>query len=143
MKRFHRAKDKQAVVDALCRNNKPFSQIWQVMMFSCCLGIKVGRREPLGDSDSSVAIPASVFSNNVDAWPGIAYLINLVETSDPLILTADEETHDKRITTLEEYANGGLAYLAERLEATDYSFSSICTVVVEHSLGPEPKAEFI
>jgi dnd system-associated protein 4 len=95
MRRFNRSRNKQGVIDALLGNgNGIFSHIWQVMIFAASLGCKIGKREPLQDVDSSVAIPSSVFSNNCQSWPGIVYLINLVTSSDPSSLNSDEATDD-------------------------------------------------
>jgi dnd system-associated protein 4 len=130
MRRFHRAKDKQEVIDKLFANGKgPFSQIWQIIVFATCLGYKMGRKEPLGDCDSSVAIPPSVFLNNCASWPGLGYMINLVESKDPHILNMDDSTDEKRITLLEEYANAGLAKMREELEVKDYSLDGIIQMI--------------
>ena len=137
MRRFHRAKDKQPIIDALTGTERgPFSQIWEIMVFSTCLGFRLDRREPLGDTDSSVAIPPSVLMNNCASWPGLGYLINLVVSSDPHILNMDNVTDEKRIKILEEYANAGLAYVRERLEAKEYSLDSICQLILEQ-MKPE------
>jgi dnd system-associated protein 4 len=130
MRRFHRAKDKQEVIDALFANGKgPFSQIWQIIIFATCLGFRLGRREPLGECDSSVAIPPSVFLNNCPSWPGLGYLISLVESTDPHILNMDDATDEKRIILLEEYANAGLAIIREEVEGKDYSLDGIIQLV--------------
>lgn len=132
MKRFNRAIDKRDVVERLLSSNGGvFPQIWQIMIFAACLGVKIKRRAPLGDTDSSVAIPPSVLANNCSSWPGLLYLINIVETSDPNILNSDESADESRMKLLEEYANGGLAFMRENLETRDYSLDSVCQLLAD------------
>lgn len=132
MRRFNRAIDKRDVVDKLLvSNGGAFAQIWQIMIFAACLGVKTQRKVPLGETDSSVAIPPSVLANNCSSWPGIVYLINIVETSDPNILNSDEGADEVRMKLLEEYANGGLAFMKENLETKDYSLDSVCQLLAD------------
>jgi dnd system-associated protein 4 len=134
MRRFNRSKNKQSVIDSLLAGESgPFSQIWQIMIFSACLGYKIGKREPLNEVDSSVAIPASVFSNNCQSWPGLVYLINLVSSSDPASLNSDDASDDLRMKVLEEYANAGLSYIREKLESRSYSIDSVLQLLQENS----------
>lgn len=133
MRRFHRAKDKQEVIDKLLANGKgPFSQIWQIMVFATCLGFRLGRKEPLADWDSSVAIPPSVFLNNCASWPGLNYLINLAEFKDPSVLNMDETTDEKRTALLEQYANAGLSKIRDELDGKDYSLDGIIQMISEY-----------
>lgn len=134
MRRFNRSADKRSVIDQLTSSNGgAFAQIWQVMIFAACLGVHLGRKVPLGDLDSGLAIPASVLTNNCPSWPGLLYLVGLVETSDPTILNQDEATDERRMKLIEEYANGGLAYLAETLESRSFSLDSVCQMIAEMS----------
>jgi dnd system-associated protein 4 len=134
MRRFNRSRTKQGVIDSLLGNGDGiFSHIWQVMIFATALGCKIGKREPLQEVDSSVAIPSSVFSNNCQSWPGIVYLINLVTTSDPGALSSDEATDDMRMRIMEEYANAGLTYIKEKLESRSYSIDAVLQLLQEHS----------
>lgn len=135
MRRFHRARDKEAVIEGLIGNGRgAFTQIWQVLVFAACLGWKERKREPLGDSDASVAVPPSVFANNCPSWPGLIYLISIVQSEEPSVLSSDDDADEARIRLLEEYANGGLAYLAERLEPSSYSVGSVAAFLIEHML---------
>ena len=132
MRRFNRAIDKKEVVDKLLASNGgAFPQIWQIMIFAACLGVKIKRKEVLGDTDSSVAIPPSVLANNCRSWPGLLYLINIVETSDPNVLNSDESADEARMKILEEYANGGLAFMRENLETKEYSLDSVCQLLAD------------
>jgi dnd system-associated protein 4 len=144
MRRFHRAKNKKDVIDALFREGKgPFSQIWQIIIFATCLGVRIGKREELGECDSSVAIPASVFSNNCQSWPGIAYLIGLVEMRDPSILNPDEETDESRIKIMEEYANAGLEEMRLQLESSEYCLDGIIQLLKKYSDDSSVESDLI
>lgn len=130
MRRFNRATNKRDVIERLLASNGgAFVQIWQIIIFAACLGFKHGRREPLGEVDSSVAIPPSVFANNCSSWPGIVYLVSIVDSSDANVLNSDETTDENRMKILEEYANGGLEMMRESLEPRDYSLDSICQIL--------------
>jgi dnd system-associated protein 4 len=132
MRRFHRDRDKQPVIDALIADGKgPFSQIWQVMIFASALGFRIQKKVPLKEADSNVAIPPSVFSNNCASWPGYAYLLNLVETSNPNVFNNDDSADERRIRLLEEYANGGLEHIRENLDSQNYSLDSVCRLIAQ------------
>jgi len=144
MRRFHRARDKQPVIDAVIANGKgAFSQIWQVLIFAACLGWKLQRREPLAESDASVAVPPAVLANNCACWPGLSYLIALVDMKEPTVLSADDTADDTRIKALEEYANAGLSYMQEQLEPSAYSIGSVASFLVEQMLTPTSKSDSI
>jgi dnd system-associated protein 4 len=144
MRRFNRATDKRDVVEKLLSSNGgAFSQIWQIMIFAACLGVKIKRKEALGDTDSSVAIPPSVLANNCSSWPGLLYLINIVETSDPNILNSDESADESRMRLLEEYANGGLAFMRENLETKEYSLDSVCQLLADEAVATPRVSESI
>jgi dnd system-associated protein 4 len=132
MRRFHRDRDKQPVIDALIADGKgPFSQIWQVMIFASALGFRIQKKIPLKEADSNVAIPPSVFSNNCPSWPGYIYLLNLVETSNPNVFNNDDSADERRIRLLEEYANGGLEYIRDNLDSHNYSIDSVCRLIAQ------------
>lgn len=141
MRRFHRDRDKQLVIDALIADGKgPFSQIWQVMIFASALGFRIQKKVPLKETDSNVAIPPSVFLNNCASWPGYAFLLSLVETSNPNVFNNDDSADERRIRLLEEYANGGLEHMRENLDSQNYSLDSVCRLIAQllhQSLAPD------
>jgi len=143
MRRFHRDRDKQPVIDALIADGKgPFSQIWRIMIFASALGFRIQSRVPLKEAESNVAIPPSVFANNCSSWPGYAFLINLVDTSNPNIFNNDDAADERRIRTLEEYANGGLEYMRDNLDSQNYSLDSVCRLIAQ-LLKNEPNPDQI
>lgn len=121
MKRIHRAKDKAEVIDALTteleiqgvKTPPPFKEIWRLLMFCAALGFREGKREPLHSVDQGKGIDQSSFGNS-PAWPGILYLMGLVETGGTQPLAATEDAEGFRIQLFEEYANAGLTILKEK-----------------------------
>jgi len=113
MRRIQRATDKEEIIKSLTSEQVGvFKEIWRLVLFAAQVGFKNSRREPLKAADPGKGIDQSTFGN-CPAWPGILYLMSLVESNkaDCLCSTADAESD--RITTFQEYANGGLAILGE------------------------------
>src|SRR5262245_12324226 len=116
-KRIQRATDKKDIIEALTSESSGgFKEIWRVLLFAAMLGFKHERREPLSSVDSGEAIRQDSFGNS-PVWPGLLYLLALVEKESSEALQASEESEELRITLFEEYANGGLALLKEKIEA--------------------------
>ena len=113
MKRIHRAQDKRRIIEALTSDGTAaFREIWRLLLFAAALGFKNGRRDPLINADTGDAIRQEIFGNS-PAWPGVLFLMGLVETNATDVLMASEEAEDQRIKVFEEYANGGLAILED------------------------------
>jgi dnd system-associated protein 4 len=129
MKRIHRATDKKRIIDTLTSDGTAvFREIWRLLLFSAALGFKNGKREPLTNVDSGDAIRQELFGN-CPAWPGILYLIGLVETGGTDVLMATEEAEDQRIKAFEEYANGGLAILDEHFKSGNSNLDALLNFI--------------
>jgi len=89
----------------------------------------------LASFDSGKGIDAAIFGNTQPAWPGLLYLLALVETNSHTILQSGEDQDNEKIAIFEEYANGGLAILKERLEPSSYSLDSILDVVLSEDVS--------
>ena len=70
------------------------------------------RRESLINIESGKGIDQSTFGN-CPSWPGIVYLLSLVETEQSELLSGTQEAEDSRITIFQEYANGGLSVMLD------------------------------
>ena len=111
MKRIQRATDKEDIIQLLTADGTGiFREIWRLLLFAAVLGQKNGRREKLSAVETGRGIDQSSFGNN-PAWPGVLYLLGLIETDATEVLCASEEAEDERIAVFEEFANGGLAIL--------------------------------
>ena len=129
MRRIQRSQDKEELVKQLTTGeNAAFGEIWRLLLFSAMLGYKLGRREPLGQKDSGKAMMESYFAN-CPAWPGVLYLLGLVETQKTDVMGASEDAENKLITVFEEYANGGLAYLDEQLRGRTPTLLNVLDIV--------------
>ncbi|TVR64209.1 MAG: DNA phosphorothioation-associated protein 4, partial [Candidatus Competibacteraceae bacterium] len=85
---------------------------WRLLLFAAQVGIKNSRREPLRSVDSGKGIDQTTFGN-CPAWPGVLYLMSLVESESTNALSGSGEAEDQRILIFQEYANGGLSILQE------------------------------
>lgn len=107
-KRIFRATDKEELIQTLLSEQVGiFKEIWRVMLFAAMVGFKNGRREPLKNVESGKGIDQATFGN-CPAWPGILYLMTLVETQSSDSLSGTQNAEDLRVAAFQEYANGGL-----------------------------------
>jgi len=133
MKRIHRAKDKEDIIELLTSDaSGVFREIWKLLFFAAALGFKHSRREKLAAVDAGRGIDQSSFGNN-PAWPGVLYLLGLAETDATEVLKATEEAEDERISIFEEYANGGLALLKEQFAGKNLSLDALLNFVQAES----------
>jgi len=112
-KRILRSKDKEPFIQSLLSEEcAVFREIWRLLLFAAQVGVQNQRREPLALPDSAKGIDQATFGN-CPSWPGILYLMALVETKSPDALSGGSQREDTRIQMFQEYANGGLAIMAE------------------------------
>jgi dnd system-associated protein 4 len=131
MRRVQRANDKEEVIKRLTVGEKPyFKEIWRLILFAAMVGHRHGRREKLGAYDSGKGIDAAIFGNSQPAWPGVLFLMALVETNSHTILQSGEDQDNEKIAIFEEYANGGLSLLRERLDAASYSLDGLLDLIL-------------
>lgn len=113
MKRIQRASDKEDIIRSLMADQIGiFKEIWRLLLFAAQIGIKNSKKEPLKSVDSGKGIDQSTFGNCA-AWPGVLYLISLVESESTNALSGSTEAEDQRISIFQEYANGGLSILQD------------------------------
>jgi len=137
VRRVHRGLDKEDLVKLLTSGDRaPFKEIWRLLLFSAMLGFKNGLRIPLGDTDAGRAIPDTYFAN-CQSWPGIFFLFGLVETDATDVLLASETSEELLITIFEEYANGGLSLLQDRIGKTSATVENIVSLIIEESVSSD------
>lgn len=113
MKRIQRANDKEDIIKSLMSEQVGvFKEIWKLLLFAAQVGMKNGRREPLKAADSGKGIDQSTFGN-CPAWPGVLYLVALVDSGSSECLSGSTEIDDNRSTIFQEYVNGGLSILKD------------------------------
>jgi dnd system-associated protein 4 len=112
-KRIMRASDKEGFIQELMHEQVGiFREIWRLLLFAAQIGVQQRRREVLKATDPGKGIDQSTFGN-AGSWPGILYLIGIVDVGDSAILAGTAEGDDQRIQLFQEYANGGLSVLRE------------------------------
>ncbi|MEQ1853363.1 MAG: DNA phosphorothioation-associated protein 4 [Chthoniobacteraceae bacterium] len=122
IRRIHRAKDKEPIIQKMIEEIGVFREIWRLLLFAAVLGMKGGRRDALEDVDSGKGIDQATFGNS-RAWPGVVYLLSLVDSGNPSVLSDTSE--DARIQVFEEYANGGLALMKEHFDQSPSNLQSL------------------
>ena len=132
MRRINQAIDKDSIIEALSSGDGAiFPTKWSLFMFAAVLGFKHGCRKKLVKTDQGKAIRTEQFANNDMCFNGVLNLMTLLEKEDERILVSNEENDDLKVTIFEEYINGGLSLLNEKLETSSFSLDSIIAFVAE------------
>lgn len=120
------AKDKAQFVQSLVQinddNQGVFPTYADLIAFAASLGIQHKYRLPLdGVAKEPSPISLDVFTSR--GYDLLIKLLAIAETEEPKIISnSDSELEEKRITIFEEYANGGLEKLQEKLKGSvDYT----------------------
>ncbi|MEO0455524.1 MAG: DNA phosphorothioation-associated protein 4 [Cyanobacteria bacterium P01_A01_bin.114] len=111
----------------------PFQTYADVMAFAAAVGIKYGKRVPLGkfsrvDPDP---VPQDQFKNEI-----LIGMVAVVDTLEPRILSETDDCDYGRVMIFQEYANGGLEILQQKLQGVvDYSEQILLLLRSEFSAG--------
>jgi dnd system-associated protein 4 len=111
MRRVRRPKDKEALLNLLIDRERggPFATYKDILVFAAALGFANGRREPF--TQTSEPIDWSVFSGFGDA--ALVDMISIAMDERLELLAGNHD--DDRLTQFEEYANGGLVLIEQRI----------------------------
>lgn len=142
-KRIQRATDKEEFIQALISEQLGvFREIWRVLLFAAQIGVKNNTREPLGSVETSKGIDQSTFGNS-PVWPGILYLISIVEEEDTFCLGGSQEAEDMRLKLFQEYANGGLGILKKFFEDRTLDLDGLLAFIEsqQSTKSPQPDLE--
>ena len=145
MRRIRRDEAHEELVKELTTGDLPlFKDLWRILLFAAMLGFKQNSRMPLGSYDSGKAMPDSYFANS-PSWPGVLYLLGLVETKKTTVMGSKPEEQDELISIFEEYATGGLVYLRNRLDGGGDRLKTLVDIIQEvskSSSSGEPDLNF-
>ena len=109
--RFSPPKDKADFLKELVSKDSPFNELRDVLFFAAVVGWRENRRVPL--SGRGEAIRWDVMSNRLGTEIVMDMIAVATNPDDRELLS--EAREDERVAILEEYANGGLEVLKERI----------------------------
>ena len=129
--RFSPPKDKAEFIKALTGDGSPFNEMRDVVFFAAAVGYREQRRVPL--EGKGEAIRWDVMKNRYMTEELTDMLAVMQDPEDRELLT--DARHDDRIAILEEYANGGLEFLRERIrEAGARSLQAVFVQLIQEYL---------
>jgi len=133
-----RATDKEELIEELMSNRiGVFREIWRLLLFSAQVGLKENRREPLKSVETGKGIDQATFGNS-SSWPGILYLMGLVESGDSLALERSPEIEEQRVQLFQEYANGGLSFIKEFFKERAIDLEGLLSFIEIHQVTRRP-----
>lgn len=141
-KRIHRSKDKEQIISALMSDQVGvFKEIWRLLLFAAQLGHHAKRREALLSIDSGKGIDQATFGNS-PSWPGVTYLMALVESDSAAVLQGTGKAEDERLAIFQEYANGGLALIEEQFDGRVIDLNGLLDLTSRHlRIGSDKKPD--
>jgi dnd system-associated protein 4 len=132
MKRILRASDKEDLIEELMNSRVGiFREIWRLLLFSAQIGLKAKKRESLRAVETGKGIDQATFGNSA-SWPGILYLMGLVEIGDSSVLASSPEGEDQRVQLFQEYANGGLSIIKEFFSGRTIDLDGVLAFIEIH-----------
>ncbi|HEY9667471.1 MAG TPA: DNA phosphorothioation-associated protein 4 [Coleofasciculaceae cyanobacterium] len=144
--RIRIAKDKADLVKDLVDapgTTGPFQTYADVMVFAAALGAKWKKRSHLGTiAKEPSPIALEIFVSR--GYDRVFKLLAIAETKEAKILSPfDEIAEEERTRIFEEYANGGLEILRDKLRgAVDYTDQIALVLGSERNRQEQPDEEF-
>jgi dnd system-associated protein 4 len=137
------SKDKaDLVVNLVEESTTPFETYADVMVFAASLGYSRNKLIPL----TEIAKKPEPIRPNIFTHRGYDTAINLLAIShskNQKILGSDEESNNEKIKIFEEYANGGLEIIKDRLRGSiDYLDTILLLLASERNNSQQDDREF-
>jgi dnd system-associated protein 4 len=137
------SKDKaDLVVNLVEESTTPFETYADVMVFAASLGYSRNKLIPL----TEITKKPEPIRPNIFTHRGYDTAINLLAmsyTKDRKILGSDEESNSEKIKIFEEYANGGLEIIKDRLRGSvDYLDPILLLIASERNSSQQDDREF-
>lgn len=141
------AKEKAYLVQSLTASETttgPFETYADVLAFAATLGVKHKRRVPLtGEISKRDPSPIHRETFSAKGYDMVMNLVTISDSGDPKTLASNEASSAERLQAFEEYANGGLEILEERLKGTvDHLEQILLLLEVEGRSSHQAEAEF-
>lgn len=132
MKRILRASDKEELIEELISSRVGlFKEIWRLLLFAAQVGMQARKREALRAVETGKGIDQATFGNS-SSWPGILYLMSLVEVRDSQMLDGSSEGEDQRVLLFQEYANGGLSIMRDFFKDRAIDLDGVLAFIQSH-----------
>lgn len=134
--RVRRPKSKEPLMQSM-RDEGGFATYRDVLIFAAAVGFSHDRRVPFEEVGEPIRY--EVLADR--SWA--AQLVDMLGihayATDPEIMS--EHRLQERVRVFEEYANGGLEYLGERLSRTQVPMDEFCATLVIDALIDSPPAD--
>jgi len=130
-RRIRISKEMAELVDRLSSDedgDAPFRLKVDVLAFAAALGASKGIYEPFADSTKE-PIRQDVFDRR--GYDTMMNLLAVYRDNDPKVLASNDEMEDRRATIFEEYANGGLKVVREKIKGARNYLDALLLVVQE------------
>jgi dnd system-associated protein 4 len=137
------AKDKADLVVKLKEEpTTPFETYADVMVFAASLGYSRNKLIPFeGAAKKPESIRANTFSSR--GYDTAINLLGISHTKNQSILGSDDESNNEKIRIFEEYANGGLEIIQDRLRGSmDYLDTILLLLASERNKSQQDDREF-
>lgn len=138
IRRVRRPKDKDPVIARL-QEDGVLKEIRDVLTFAAALGFSLNRREPFKDAGEAIRWDTFTNRRGTEALVNMLAAASIADSEDIEILSPGR--FNDRILVFEEYANGGLAELEQRLSGARTNFEVVLALVDEFLGEPEDQDE--
>lgn len=137
------AKDKTELVKALLAGDNttgPFQYYVDALIFAASLGLQRQSKKEIAEYSKDIdPIRQDIFHDK-----GYTQAINLIavaDSNDPKLVANNDDAEEKRIRIFEEYANGGLEILSNKLAGFTNYTECILLMLDDYSAKDEEKNE--
>lgn len=136
MRRIQRDSKNEDFIKFLCSpDGGGFREIWRVLFLASAIGVKFGLKKPLKDIDSNKSIPDQYFSN--PSWPGYLFLIGLLNKDGSECLKDTQENEETLLRDFEEYANGGIEWMKEKIDKSTTCMDGLLSIFMELKMNDD------
>jgi dnd system-associated protein 4 len=127
MRRIQRDSKHEDFIKFLCSpDGGGLREIWRVLILASAIGVKYGLKKPLKNIDSNRSIPDQYFSN--PSWPGYLFLVGFIRNDGSDCLKDTKENEEELLKDFEEYANGGIEWMKEKIENSNTCMDGLLSI---------------
>lgn len=143
-RRVRLPKDKEQLIAKLTSGESSNSGVFQtradLLTFAAVVGFSKGSQIPFEPSSAMDPIRQEVFARS--GHDTIINLLAIATTKDPKCLAHNETAEELRITTFEQYANGGLEFLRFELQGVDDPLDHLLLLIDHQRKNEKGQEEF-